>query len=159
MAKTLQSSIVSQQGICELAGQACKGNWKAFWQLLASNPQTFLLSPPLGDIGLQLIDWLASECRQPLPLRFDEAWWPKRTSSILSRSGIHVVACMSAGDGRALLKATRRLGLREREAIARAYGIHGENPTSAVDAAVTYLTEIAAAIDDRHEDRLLMIAY
>jgi hypothetical protein len=67
---------------------------------------------------------------------------------------------MSADDGRTLLKAKegRRISLAERDAIAGAYGLTGDDAVIGIDRAVTYATEIAAAIADRDGHHLLMIS-
>ena len=54
----IESCVLPQRDLCELAIQAHAGNWSAFWRVLRSTPQTFSLRPPLGEVLLQVIDWL-----------------------------------------------------------------------------------------------------
>ncbi len=161
MKHTLESCVLSQRDLCELAIRAQPGDWTAFWGLLRFSPQASSLPAPFADIFLQVIDWLVTECGESLESGFDESFWPKTTSYYLSTVGITAVACMSADDGRRLIKAIKhgRLNAEERREILLAYGWSSETPMTEINGAVAYLEQILAAIADREGDRLLVISY
>ena len=160
MERTIESSVLSQGDLCELAIQAYVGNWTAFLGLLRSSPQAFLLPPPSADTCLQVIDWLVTECGESLGLRLDESSWPKSTSYYLSTVDIAVVACMSPDDGRRLKTIIdRTLSPEERHEILLAYGCPSDTAMTEMNRAVAYLEQIAAAIADRGAGRLLVISY
>lgn len=161
MPKTLESSVLSPGALGELAVLACAGSWKAFWEAWRAGPRVLSLPAPAGDIGLQVIDWLASERGQPFPSRFDDVWWPKGTSFNLSLAEISVIACMSAHDGRRLLRAELfgPTAAEEMAVIARAYDIAGTNAMAIMERAVAYLKDCSEAIADREGERLLMIEH
>jgi len=71
------------------------------------------------------------------------------------------IACMTAYDGRRLLKrmANGLLDPEERHQILVAYGEPSDQPSlDAMDRTVAYLEEISAEIADCEDDRLLIIA-
>lgn len=161
MSTNLKSSVLSSTAICELAIAACAGDWNSFWTTWECNPRTFTLASPYANAALQLLDWLACECREAMRFRLDEDIWPTATYSSLSGVGISVVVCMSADDGRRLLKAITGplIGGVDRISIVRAYDVDNDNAEVTSGKAVAYLKDVFAAITHWEQHRLLMISY
>lgn len=159
---TLQSSVLSSCDICELAAHVCVGNWVAFWRAWASSPRVYSVPSPVSDMVVRIVDWLASECRQSLRFRVDRDWWPRGTAASLSSIGVTVHACVSAEDGRRLLRRTADgpISVEEQAAIAIAYDVSDNGTATGMEKAVAYLNEIMTAVSvGKAGDRLLVVSW
>jgi hypothetical protein len=159
MSENIHSTVQSLGGICELAISARAGHWPSFWRVWECSPQAISLSSPTADIALNIVDYIGTDLKQPIPLRVDKDCWPNGTDLALYGAGLRVVTCMSADDGRRFLATLDELmSLGEIEKIVRAYDVRIDKGAVAIDRAAAYLKEIAATIADRDGDRLLMIS-
>ena len=157
MPEILHATVQSTADIRELAISACAGDWATFWDTWTRGAHASSLHSPQAGAALHIIDWLASELRQPLPCRLDDEWWPKEASHRLSCAGMTVVACLSADDGRRFLKTalSEQMNLMAVESIVRAYDT-GSGDSAMADA-FAYLREIAISVAELDEMRLLII--
>jgi hypothetical protein len=111
----------------------------------------------MSSLCFNVIDYFASERRYTLGSRFD---WLEGMYCKLSIEGVEIVACMSSDDGRSLIKMIQtQMSIEERKAILQSYSWNTENAMTDINSVVAYLEEIANAIVDQRENRLLMISY
>jgi hypothetical protein len=161
MTSRITSYVLSVGDLSQAAKLVDLGDWNGFWKTLENSKCILTLPAPLGGIGLQVIDWLASERRLALTLRLEEWFWPKETSRLISGVGIAIHACMTSIDGRKFLRDISVITLEAQEcaAIYGAYGPHDLSGAGSLAEIIAYLQHVSEAVAKSENDRLLILSY